>query len=71
MKGKVKSYSEQRGFGFIEQQDSQEDIFFHISQVLSEAILQRGDQVSYEVGEGRKGREAAVKVKLIDQVIEG
>ncbi len=67
MKGTVKFFNESKGYGFIQQQDSEEDIFFHISEVLSEDTLQKGDTVTYEVGEGRDGREAAIKIKLIQE----
>ena len=67
MRGEIKFFNESKGFGFIEQKDNENDMFFHCSQVLSEGILRTGDQVTYEVGEGREGREAAQKVQLVEE----
>ena len=52
-KGKVKFFNVSRGFGFITQAVG-EDLFFHVSELRAETANE-GDQVEYEVGEGRKG----------------
>ena len=52
-KGKVKFFDTSRGFGFITQNEG-EDLFFHVSELRAETANE-GDQVEYEVGEGRKG----------------
>ena len=56
-----------RGFGFIKQEGG-EDIFFHSNDLEGVEFnsLQAGQEVEYEIGEGREGRSAAVKVKLVD-----
>ena len=51
--GKVKWFSQEKGFGFIEQ-DNGEDLFVHGSEVMG-TPLQEGDAVEFEIGEGRKG----------------
>jgi len=51
--GKVKWFSSEKGFGFIEQ-ESGEDLFVHHSEVQGVG-LQEGDTVEFEIGEGRKG----------------
>jgi len=61
-KGKVKWFDDQKGFGFIEQSDG-EDLFVHHSQVQG-GYLGEGDEVEFEVGEGRKG-PCAVNVKPV------
>ena len=52
-KGKVKFFNTSRGFGFITQNVG-EDIFFHVSELRAETANE-GDQVEYEIGEGKKG----------------
>jgi len=59
-KGKVKFFNTSRGFGFITQNQG-EDLFFHVSE-LRAATVNEGDQVEYEVGEGKKG-PCAVNVR--------
>ena len=46
-------FDEQKGFGFIEQEDGA-DLFVHHSEVKGGA-LSEGDSVEYDVGEGQKG----------------
>lgn len=60
--GKVKWFSSDKGYGFIEQ-DSGDDLFVHHSEIDGYA-LQEGDQVEFEIGEGRKG-PCATKVRTM------
>jgi len=59
-KGKVKFYNTSKGFGFISQHEG-DDLFFHASELQAETANE-GDQVEFEVGEGRKG-PCAVNVR--------
>ena len=52
-KGKVKFFNTSKGFGFITRSEG-EDLFFHVSELRVETVNE-GDQVEYEIGEGRKG----------------
>jgi CspA family cold shock protein len=52
-KGKVKFFNTSKGFGFITQNVG-EDLFFHVSELRAETANE-GDQVEYEISEGRKG----------------
>lgn len=57
-KGKVKWFNSEKGFGFIEPSDGGDDLFVHYSEIQSGggyASLNDGQEVEYEVGEGRKG----------------
>jgi len=59
-KGTVKWFSDQKGYGFITPEGGGKDVFVHHSNIVSEGFrtLQDGQQVEFEVGEGRKGPEA-------------
>lgn len=61
-KGTVKFFNNSKGFGFIKPADGAEDIFVHISALVDE--IRENDQVSYEVEQGKKGKNA-VNVKVI------
>jgi len=57
-----------RGFGFIDQEDSDKDIFYHETSLegeLAERKLRVGDKVKFEVEETEKGPRA-VKIELIE-----
>ena len=65
MKGKVKWYSIQKGYGFIEGTDG-EDVFIHKSNLPFWTIfLKTGDKVSYIPKRSNKGLEAT-EVKALE-----
>jgi cold shock CspA family protein len=55
-----------RGYGFIKSED--EDFFFHSSVLEGVEFnsLNEGQEVEFEKGQGRDGRPAAVKVRLLE-----
>ena len=58
MKGTVKWFSSEKGFGFIAPEDGSKDLFVHHSEIQSNgqfASLSDGQSVEFEVGEGKKG----------------
>ena len=57
--GKVKWFNERKGFAFIEQEGGT-DIFVHFSAIQSSGFktLNEGQQVSFDVVQGKKGLEA-------------
>ena len=59
MKGTVKWFNSEKGFGFITGEDGN-DLFLHFSEIQKEGYksLDEGQEVSYEVGEGQKGPQA-------------
>lgn len=60
--GTVKFFNESKGFGFIKPDNGQEDIFVHVSGLMTD--IRENDKVTYEVENGRKGLNA-VQVKCI------
>jgi len=60
-KGTVKVFNEAKGFGFIQDESSNNEYFVHVSGLIDE--IREADQVSFDLQEGRKGLNA-VNVKL-------
>ncbi len=58
MKGKIKKYFSFRGFGFIAPENSQEEIFFHVSNHPELVPPEIGKAVEFELIETPKGKEA-------------
>jgi len=63
--GTVKWFSDQKGYGFIEQEEGP-DLFVHHSDIDMSGFksLAEGDRVSFEIGEGTKGPAAKNVTKL-------
>ena len=60
MKGTVKWFNDQKGFGFVTPEDGSKDCFVHHSAIQSEGFrtLSDGQQVEFEVVQGQKGPAA-------------
>jgi len=65
-KGKVKWFSNARGYGFIQGEETTEDIFVHHSSIQSEGYrsLNEGDNVEFELVESPKGLKAENVTRL-------
>lgn len=63
LKGIVKFFNDEKGFGFIIDDESKKEYFVHISGLVSESIKE-GDFVEFELKEGKKGLNA-VSVQVI------
>jgi CspA family cold shock protein len=63
--GTVKWFDDQKGYGFIEQEDGP-DVFVHHTGISGTGFksLKEGDRVSFEIEQGKKG-PAAVDVTVI------
>ena len=65
--GTVKWFNGRKGYGFIEPDDGENDVFVHITAVKDSGlnVLKEGDKVSFELVENR-GRMAAEKLAKAD-----
>lgn len=59
-KGIVKFFNSEKGFGFITDEETKEDIFVHKSGLIDR--IREDDQVTFETSQGQKGLNA-VEVK--------
>jgi len=63
LEGIVKKWLDGRGFGFIEVDDSDDDVFVHHSELQGTYSLMSGQKVEFEVEDSYKGPRAThVKV---------
>ena len=64
MLGKVKWFSAEKGYGFIEREDGS-DVFVHFSSIQDEGFksLSEGQNVTFDIVDGNRGPQAANVVK--------
>jgi cold shock protein len=60
-KGTVKFFNVSKGFGFIKDNETGQEIFVHATGVIDK--IKEGDNVTFDVTEGRKGLNA-INVRL-------
>ena len=67
LQGKVKWFNPTKGYGFIEREDKEKDVFVHITAVKAAGIkaLQENDKLEFTLEDGPKG-PSAVNLKKID-----
>ncbi len=60
LNGKVKWFNPTKGFGFIEREDKEKDVFVHMSAVRDAGMngLDEGQAIDFDVEDGPKGPNA-------------
>lgn len=60
LKGKVKWFDTKKGFGFIQSEEGN-DVFVHYTSIVTEGFknLEQGQEVTFELTEGKKGPQAS------------
>ncbi|MFA6134118.1 MAG: cold-shock protein [Phycisphaerae bacterium] len=66
-KGKVKWFNDTKGYGFIQMEGKEMDIFVHYSAVKADGFrtLNEGEEVEFELIESPKGLKAENVVRLV------
>ena len=61
MKGKVKWFNDQKGFGFITPEDGSKDLFVHHTSIMASGFksLAENQSVEFDVEQSEKGPRAA------------
>lgn len=55
-KGTVKFFNDSKGYGFVTEEETNKEYFVHVSGLIDE--VKEGDEVEFELQEGRKGLNA-------------
>jgi cold shock protein len=65
MKGKVKWFNAEKGYGFIEREDGS-DVFVHYSAIQTDGFktLEEGEPVQFDIVEGDRGPQSANVIRL-------
>lgn len=65
--GSVKWFNSQKGYGFIQPDGGDNDVFVHISAVEQAGLsqLNENQKVSFEIENGRNGKASAINLKLL------
>ncbi|HNP96664.1 MAG TPA: cold shock domain-containing protein [Cyclobacteriaceae bacterium] len=61
--GTVKFFNRTKGFGFVREDESNEEYFVHVTGLVDE--VRENDKITFELKEGRKGMNA-VNVRIAE-----
>ena len=67
LKGTTKWYNGRKGFGFVEREDGQKDVFIHTSAIKAAGLrfLNEGDKIEFQLSEDSGKGPAAINIKKI------
>ncbi|MAR42986.1 MAG: cold-shock protein [Flavobacteriaceae bacterium] len=63
MQGKVKFFNSSKGYGFIVDDETGDDVFVHVTS-LNGLKINEGDKVEYVIEEGERGK-TATNIQLV------
>ncbi|MCB0489987.1 MAG: cold shock domain-containing protein [Cyclobacteriaceae bacterium] len=61
--GTVKFFNRTKGFGFVREDESNEEYFVHVTGLVDE--VRENDKITFELKEGKKGLNA-INVRIAD-----
>ncbi|GAB1444624.1 MAG TPA: cold shock domain-containing protein [Cyclobacteriaceae bacterium] len=61
--GTVKFFNQTKGFGFVREEESEQEYFVHVTGLIDE--VRENDKITFELKEGKKGLNA-VNVRLAE-----
>jgi cold shock protein len=66
-RGRVKWFSDEKGYGFIEPEGGGEDVFVHYTEIVGEGFrtLEEGSVVEFEVVDGGRDKKQASRVEVV------
>jgi len=67
MRGTVKFYNADKGFGFITRDDGERDVFVgsRVVETCGLSALREGEKVEFEIGTDRAGRAAVIEIEVV------
>ena len=67
--GTVKWFNPRKGYGFIEPEGGDNDVFVHISAVQKSGLdkLTEGQKIEYDLEEQKNGKSAAENIKVVEE----
>ena len=71
-KGTVKWFNAQKGYGFITNESTGEDVFVHFSGIAGEGYksLEEGQNVTFDITEGNRGLQAVNVTVALQKMLE-
>ena len=69
-KGRLKSWDDAKGFGFIQPANGGADVFAHISVMRGDRRPQPGDDVLFIEGRDERGRPRAAHLRLAGELLD-
>lgn len=70
--GKVKWFNNDKGYGFIELENEEDDIFVHFTGIAAEGFktLKEGQRVEFHIAEGARGPQATNVTVIPEQTTD-